>query len=131
MGKLLFKIFGFLFFAILIFSVHRYYFAPIYFENQIEYINFSYLFNAIASLVILGNIFLISFLNKDFLGFLLILLGLVKILFFFALLKKYNFPIERNFFLSLFLPYVIGKTLEILTTVQILKDNNYKKIKGL
>lgn len=126
MKKLLFKYLGFLIFLLFTYITHKYLLNTQNAENQIAYINFTYLFNAISSTIILGALFIIYKIDQDFLGFLLMLLGIIKIFFFVVLLKRYGFSLERKLFLNAFLPYAIGQIAEIWIITQLLKTNNSK-----
>lgn len=131
MIKLLIKYVVFFFLGFLVFLGHKYFTVQYRHEDQIDFLVFNYLFNSIATLCILGILHLINKIDRDFLGFLLMLMGVVKILIYGFLIKTIGYSLERHLFLLVFLPYGIGQSIEILGLISLMKLNNINTIKEL
>src|SRR5690625_70365 len=131
MIKLLIKLVGLFFLGFLFYLGQKHFTTTFFKEGQIGLLTFNYLFNGIAALIILGNLYLISKINKDFLGFLLILLSVIKILIYVAMIKSKGYTLERDLFLEIFLPYSLGKTIEILGLIGIMRVANRQEVSEL
>jgi|SRR5690625_54435 len=121
MRKLYFRYLIFLLIGILLYLVHRFFLSPLYVDNQLDYLNFTYKFNAIFTLMVIGILHLVYKLDTDFMGFSLMLLGVLKILVYIAFLKRYEMSIEKSVFFHIFIPYLAGQSMEINAFLKIVK----------
>lgn len=131
MIKLILKYLGLFFLGFLLYLAQRHLTTTPVIEGQIDLLTFNYLFNGVAALVILANLFLISKINNDFLGFLLIVLSVIKILIYVSMIKSKGYALQRDLFLEIFLPYGLSKCIEILGLISIMKVVNKQKISEL
>lgn len=126
-----FKVLGLFGWGLLVYLAHRYVLSPHFLPDDIDYLNFSYGFNALISILFIINMLLVNYLDEDFPGFALMLMGVLKIILFVVLANKYDYPLERKFFLHIFAPYTFGQIIEIYALTQIFKLNKTKSANDL
>lgn len=105
-----------------VFLIHRYLIPYHRFNDSADYLEFSYLYHTLFSLSVIGLLWLISLLDSDFLGFLNMIFGVLKIILFVYLAHKLQFTLERKDFFVIFVPYALGQSLEIFWIKQYLKN---------
>lgn len=122
MPKLILKTAGLFAVSCLIYLLHRYVFLPLFNDDSLEFLNFSYGYNLIASIFIIASLLVMSLVSKEFLGFIFLLFGGVKLVLFIFLVKKYGFELNKALFLHFFIPYLLGVLIEIYFVITLLKD---------
>lgn len=108
--------------CVIVFLIHRFVIPFHEFNDNTEYIEFSYLYNLIFSVSVIILLWFISFLDSDFLGFLNMIFGVLKIILFVYLTHKLQFSLERKDFFTIFVPYALGQSMEIFWIRQFLKE---------
>lgn len=132
MVKLWLKTIGMLFLIAILYVPHRYVILPLLEEKpSLEFLNFSYIFNLVATSVIILIIFLIARFSKEFLGFLFMAFGAFKLMLFLMLVHKLEFTLGRPLFLHFFFPYLCGLGVEIFFVKQELNERNVNSINSL
>ncbi len=114
-----------------IYVLHRYVIWPQFESVSLNFINFSYRFNGIATLMVILTSALIGLFSKDFLGFLFMVFGALKIVLFILIAQKAGFDLGKNLVLHFFIPYAVGVGLEIYFLTRQLKDDKSTNIKDL
>lgn len=133
MRKLVLKVLAFFLLGGVFFLAHRYFVHPLFEKTNIAFIDFSYLFNFIATLLIVLFLFLISVFSKDFLGYLFMAFGGLKLMLFILLAHKFGFTLNRSVFLHFFFPYLMGLGIEIFFLIKLLqspKPDNINELEG-
>lgn len=120
--KLWLKTSVFLAVCVIVFLIHRFVIPFHKFNDHPEYVEFSYLYNLIFSVSVIFLLWLISFLDSDFLGFINMIFGVLKIILFVYLVHKLQFSLERKDFFTIFAPYALGQGMEIFWIRQYLKE---------
>jgi len=106
--------------AFLIYLFHRYYLISLLPLQEEAYVEFSYLYNAIFSVLLIGLLWGIGLVMKDFLGFLLVFFGVFKIILFVYLASELDYTLFRKDFLTIFIPYAMGQGIEIYFVSKVL-----------
>src|SRR5690625_117158 len=131
MNKLLWQVLALFILGGVFFLGHRYFIHPFFKETSIEFIEFSYLFNFSATLLIVLFLFLISLFTKDFLGYLFMAFGGLKLIFFILMANKFGFTLNRSVFLHFFFPYLMGLGIEIFFLIKVLQPPKPDNINDL
>lgn len=129
MAKLFLKTFGLLLLFPVLYVLHRYLLLPLFPNVTIDFVNFSYLYNVCATLLMGAIIFLAAHYSKNYLGFIFLAFGFMKLGLFLLFSKSFGFTLDRSLFLHFFIPYLIGLGIEIFILTQQLKDFKPNKIK--
>lgn len=114
MNKIWLKTLVFFVVAFLLYGVHFYLLSHVFDqgEDQLYFLNFSYLFNLSAALIICLTVFLVSLNNKKHLAFLFMGLGMLKLVLFFVIAKKIGISLNKSLFLIFVFPYLISMIIE-------------------
>lgn len=93
--------------------------------GEMKLLRFSYLFNFAFSTLILINVMLFKKLLINFLGFIFLALGVVKIGVFYFLVTNAGFEKNQSTFLLFFVPFLICLGVEIFYLVRELNRSNF------
>lgn len=108
----------------LAFFIHSNWFIE---TGDMKLLRFSYLFNFAFTTLILSNVILFKKVLIDYLGFIFLTLGIVKIGVFYYLATNAGFEKNKSTFLLFFVPYLICLTVEIFYLVRELNRYNFNK----
>lgn len=131
MKKLLLKTLGLFLLAYMVFLAHRYLLFPKLKSAETAFLDFSYLFNFIATLIIVLTSWLIGCFSKQYLGFIFMAFGVLKLIVFVLWVQKSGFTIDRNLLFHFFIPYGMGLGIDIFFISGQLKDDNPNIVKDL
>lgn len=94
-------------------------------EGEIrDLIDFSYKFNFGITFLFTSTIILVGKNLKDYIGFIFLAGGFIKLGIFLYLIDSLGFPVNREVFMHFFIPYVICISLEIYYILKILNGYN-------
>lgn len=115
----------------LVYLLHRYLVWPHLESVSLNFLNFSYRFNGIASVMVIVTSILIGLFSKEFHGFLFMVFGAIKIVLFILIAQKMGFELGKQLVLHFFIPYAIGVGIEIYFLTQELKGDKSTNINDL
>lgn len=107
---------------------HRYFLLPLFDDVSLSFLNFSYTYNIVASLIIVVNSFVIARFSKDYLGFLFMAFGMFKLIIFAFFANKMGFDLNATLVLHFFVPYLLCVGSEMFFIIPILKDDKPENI---
>ncbi len=115
-----------------LFYVAQRYLLVTYIETpKLSFLNFSYTANFVATFLIISLLFGMRHVAKDSLGFMYMVLGVLKVIFFLVLAKTSGYSLGKPIFFHFFIPYVWGTLIEVLFLIQLLRLPNTNNINDL
>lgn len=109
-------------FSILVFFLHTQIFAGQYPEEDIHFIQLEYLFNLGLSLFFVITFYLLFKAKSEVIGFVFVALSLFKLILYLILINAMGFPLDRNHFVDIFLPFLLGTGMELFVVYRILNN---------
>lgn len=108
--------------SILVFFLHTQLFSVQYQEENPHFIRLGYIFNLGLSLSFVIAFYLLFKAKSEVIGFVFVALSLFKLVLYLVLIKAVGFPLVRNHFIDIFLPFLLGTGIELFFVYRILND---------